>query len=126
MSRIEARPTDGLCYSPSEPKYLDRAGLDKEVTRVFDICQGCRLCFNMCASFEALFNSLDKANGDAAALQAAEKRQVVDLCWGCKLCEIRCPYTPADKHEFQLDFPRLMTRAKSVDAREGGVRLRER
>ncbi|MGH7906529.1 MAG: heterodisulfide reductase-related iron-sulfur binding cluster, partial [Candidatus Binataceae bacterium] len=44
----------------------------------------------------------------------------------CKLCEVRCPYTPRDGHEFQLDFPRLMTRAKSVKAKEHGIGLRER
>ena len=56
----------------------------------------------------------------------AEKERVVDLCYGCKLCEIKCPYTPHDGHEFQLDFPRLIIRGKSVNAREDGVKLRER
>ena len=60
------------------------------------------------------------------ALTAAEKERVIDLCYGCKLCEIKCPYTPHDGHEFQLDFPRLMLRAKAVNAKEDGVPLRER
>jgi len=41
------------------------------------------------------------------------------------LCEVRCPYTPRDGHEFQLDFPRLMLRARAVRAREHGVPRRE-
>jgi NAD-dependent dihydropyrimidine dehydrogenase PreA subunit len=104
----------------------DRAGLDKELERVFDICQGCRLCFNLCPSFPALFDATDRNDGDVRGLTAAEKERVIDLCYGCKLCEIKCPYTPHDGHEFQLDFPRLILRAKLVKAKEEGVKLRER
>ena len=42
-----------------------------------------------------------------------ETDRVIDLCYGCRLCEIKCPYTPRDGHPFQLDFPRLMMRARS-------------
>jgi glycerol-3-phosphate dehydrogenase subunit C len=124
--RIESRPTDGLTYNSTEPKYWNRGGLDKEVDRVFDICHGCRLCFNLCPSFPALFNAIDSKDGDVLALSADEKRRVIDLCYGCKLCEIKCPYTPRDGHEFQLDFPRLVLRAKAVNTREEGIKLRER
>jgi Fe-S oxidoreductase len=127
MSRIEAKPTDGLCYKATEPRYWDRPGLDKEVNRVFDICHGCRLCFNLCPSFPALFETLDCQEApDVRSLSARDKQRVVDLCYLCKMCEIRCPYTPRDGHEFQLDFPRLMQRAKAVTAREAGIRLRDR
>ncbi len=126
MSRIESRPTDGLSYNTTEPKYWDRAGLDKEIERVFDICHGCRLCFNMCPSFPELFGAVDRNDGDVRKLTAAENDRVIELCFGCKLCEVRCPYTPRDGHEFQLDFPRLMARAKAVKAKELGVPLRER
>ncbi len=47
MKRIESRPTDALTYNQTEPKYWERAALDREIERVFDICQGCRLCFNL-------------------------------------------------------------------------------
>jgi len=124
--RIESRPTDGLSYNSTEAIYWDRAGLDKEVERVFDICHGCRLCFNLCPSFPALFDAVDRNDGDVRALTAVEKDRVIDLCYGCKLCEIKCPYTPHDGHEFQLDFPRLILRAKAVNAKEHGVGLRER
>jgi glycerol-3-phosphate dehydrogenase subunit C len=124
-SRIQSQPTDGLSYTPTEPKYWDRAGLDQEVERVFDICHGCRLCFNLCPSFPSLFDSLAKHDDDVRGLTSAEKQRVIDLCYGCKLCEVKCPYTPRDGHEFQLDFPRLILRAKSVNARERGVAVRE-
>jgi len=126
MSRIESRPTDGLSYSQSEPKYWERAGLEKELTRVFDICNGCRLCFNLCPSFPTMFEAIEAHGGDAAKVKPEERERVVELCWGCKLCEIRCPYTPRDGHEFQLDFARLMQRAKALDARERKGGLRER
>ena len=126
MSRISSQPTDGLTYNITEPKYWSREGLDKEVTRVFDICHGCRLCFNLCPSFPALFDAVDKKDGDVLQLSAEEKRKVVDLCYLCKMCEVRCPYTPGDGHEFQLDFPRLMQRDKAVTAKEKGVEFRDK
>src|SRR5579884_2800625 len=126
MPRIESKPTDGLSYSPVEPKYWDPAGLVKEIDRVYDICVGCRLCFNLCGSFPAMFDAADAKEQDVRNLSAAEKDRVVDLCYDCKLCYLRCPYTPRDGHEFQLDFPRLMFRARAVRAKEKGLALRER
>ncbi len=127
MSRIESRPTEWLSYSPTEAKYWDRPGFELERERIFDICHGCRLCFNLCPAFPALFEAIDaKEAADVRRLTVAEKERVTDLCYGCKLCEVRCPYTPADGHEFQLDFPRLMLRTKALRVREHGVPLRER
>jgi len=53
-------------------------------------------------------------------------RQVVDECFQCKLCYTQCPYTVAEGHEFALDFPRLMLRAKAVRRRSSGIPLRDR
>jgi len=126
MSRIESRPTDGLSYDTTEPKYWNKEGLEKEIDRVFDICQGCRLCFNLCPSFPLLFEASDRLDHDVRRMTPAEKERVIELCWGCKLCEVKCPYTPRDGHEFQLDFPRLIMRAKAIRARENGIKLREK
>ncbi len=127
MARIESRPTDALSYNPNEPRYWEREKLDREINRVFDICHGCRLCFNLCPSFPSLFKAIDKrGDEDVRSMTAAEKREVIDLCYECKLCEVRCPYTPHDGHEFQLDFPRLIMRARAVQAREEGVKLRDK
>src|SRR5581483_9102187 len=38
---------------------------------------------------------------------------VVELCFNCKLCYVNCPYVPG-QHEWAIDFPRLMLRAKKV------------
>jgi len=126
MARISSQPTDGLTYNAAEPKYWKREALDKEITRVFDICHGCRLCFNLCPSFPSLFDALDQKDGDVRRLSEKEKREVSDLCYLCKMCEIKCPYTPEDGHEFQLDFPRLMQREKAVRARDKGIQRRDK
>jgi glycerol-3-phosphate dehydrogenase subunit C len=34
-----------------EESFYDPAELEKEMRRVFDICHGCRRCFNLCDSF---------------------------------------------------------------------------
>src|SRR5271165_7156031 len=86
MGRIESTPTEGLSYDPNDPRYWNRAELQKEIVRVYDICLGCRLCFNLCPSFPALFEAADTKDGDVLALTRQEQQRVVDLCYGCKLC----------------------------------------
>ena len=44
----------------------------------------------------------------------------MDACFQCKLCEVQCPYTPREKHEFQLDFPKLVHRYKAQRAKQRG------
>src|SRR5665213_3202839 len=101
MKRITAQPTAGLSYNATEEKYWDQGGVDMEINRVFDICNGCRLCFNLCPSFPALFDAADRVDGEVREMTAAEKGDVVDLCYNCKMCEVKCPYTTRDGHEFQ-------------------------
>ncbi len=111
-----------------DPKFWDVADLDREIRRVFDICHTCRMCFSYCPSFPALFDAVDrheeKGEGEVEALTPEEITPVVDLCWQCKLCYVKCPYTPP--HKFMVDFPRLLQRAKLVQVRRDGVKLRER
>jgi glycerol-3-phosphate dehydrogenase subunit C len=95
-------------YDPTDPHYFDPAALRVELDRVFDLCHGCRLCFNLCPSFPTLFDFIDARDGDVAALTDGEHDQVVDQCYQCKLCYVKCPYVPP--HEWELDFPRLMMR----------------
>ncbi len=114
-------------YDPSDPAYWDEAATREELTRVFDLCHGCRLCFKFCTSFPTLFDLIDRDDAqDSATLTAAEQDRVVDECFGCKLCgELNCPYTPG-KHEWELDFPRLMLRAKAFQHAEGTKTRKER
>jgi glycerol-3-phosphate dehydrogenase subunit C len=99
-------------YDPTDPKYFDPGALREELDRVFDLCHGCRLCFNLCPSFPTLFDFIDAKDGDVSALSDSEHRQVVDECYQCKLCYVKCPYVPP--HEWELDFPRLMSRVHAV------------
>jgi glycerol-3-phosphate dehydrogenase subunit C len=101
-------------YDPFHPKYLIEGDLREELTRVYDLCHGCRLCFKFCTSFPTLFKFIDALpDQDSARLTPAQQDQVVDECFQCKLCYVNCPYTP-DNHEWALDFPRLMMRAEQV------------
>lgn len=111
-----------------DPKFLDRAAIAAESSRVFDVCHTCRMCFNYCPSFPALFDAVDahveRGEGEVAALTPAEHRKIVDLCYGCKLCLVKCPYAPP--HEWAIDFPLVMMRAKAARAREEGVTRQDR
>jgi len=101
-------------YDPKHPKYLDEADVREELTRVYDLCHGCRLCFKFCTSFPTLFEFVDRhADQDAGRLTPAQQDQVVDECFQCKLCYVNCPYVP-ELHEWALDFPRLMLRADAM------------
>ena len=44
---ISYMPTDGLSYDPNEEKYWDPNALQKELTRVYEVCHGCRMCFKV-------------------------------------------------------------------------------
>jgi Fe-S oxidoreductase len=124
---ISYQPTDGLCYDPEQPRYWDPALLRKETLRVFEVCHGCRMCFKYCDSFPRLFRLLDQQHeGDVRRLDEAQVASVMDTCFQCKLCEVQCPYTPRDRHEYQLDFPKLVHRHKAVEAKRKGVPLRDR
>lgn len=126
MSRIQTKPTDGLSYSPLEKNYFHPEKLHKELERGFDICHGCRLCFNLCPSFPALFDAVDRNDGDVTKLTAKETDYVIDTCFQCKICYVKCPYTPAEGHDFQLDYPALLQRAKAVRVQSKGVAFREK
>lgn len=50
---------------------------------------------------------------------------VVDNCYLCDLCFMtKCPYTPP--HEWNVDFPHLMLRAKAVKYKKGNMPLRDK
>lgn len=111
-------------YDPSHPQYLDEADVRNELTRVFDLCHGCRLCFKYCTSFPTLFAMVDQHDDqDAGRLTPAQQDQVIDECFQCKLCYVNCPYIP-ELHEWALDFPRLMLRADAMRHATGQVSLR--
>ena len=108
-----------ITYDPKHSLYLDEADVRDELTRVYDLCHGCRRCFKFCTSFPTLFEMIDKHDDqDAGRMTPAEQDQVVDECFQCKLCYVNCSYTP-ELHEWKLDFPRLMLRADAMQHEQG-------
>ena len=105
--------------TPIEPKQLE-----KETLRIYEVCDGCRRCFNLCPSFNTLLGRIDVYEGDVAKLSTADHHQIVDECYYCKLCFNHCPYTPP--HHYEIDFPHLMIAWKKRLAAERGVRWRDR
>ena len=54
--------------------FYDEAKIDAEMERVFDICHGCRRCFNLCDSFPILFDMIDEGpTGELDGVPKAER-----------------------------------------------------
>ena len=108
------------------PDFFDEGKLMAEMERVFDICHGCRRCVSLCQSFPNLFDLVDAtADGEVHGVAKDDYWKVVDQCYLCDLCYMtKCPYTPP--HEWNLDFPHLMLRAKAVKHDKGGVPARDK
>jgi len=109
-----------------DAEFYDEAKLDEELRRVFDICHGCRRCFNLCDSFPRLFDLIDDSEtGELDSVDSKDFGPVIDACTLCDMCFLtKCPYVPP--HEFNLDFPHLMLRARAIENKKGGVGFFER
>jgi len=107
------------------PEFYDETSALKEMERVFDICHGCRRCVSLCQSFPTLFDLVDATDdGEVHGVKKEAYWSVVDQCYMCDLCYMtKCPYTPP--HEWNLDFPHLMLRAKAIKHRKGEVKASE-
>ncbi len=101
-----------------------RAELTRETLRIYEVCDGCRRCFNLCPSFNTLFDRIDAGESDLTKLAGADFERIARECFYCKLCYNHCPYTPP--HQYAIDFPRLMVAWKKRLAAEHGVRWRDR
>jgi glycerol-3-phosphate dehydrogenase subunit C len=108
------------------PEFTDAAALDAELERVFDICHGCRRCFNLCESFPTLFDAVDEApTGELDSVPKEAYWKVVEHCYLCDMCYMtKCPYVPP--HEWNVDFPHLMLRAKAKRFQDGKTRVRDK
>lgn len=109
-----------------DPAFRDRAALDAELERVFNICHGCRRCVSLCHAFPTLFDLIDESKTmEIDGVDKADYPRVVEQCYLCDLCyQTKCPYTPP--HPWNVDFPHLMLRAKAVEFGERGVPLSAR
>ncbi len=113
-----------MAFDFNATDFYDPQSYAKETARIFDICNGCRLCFNLCPSFDVLFKRIDELDGDMEKLGSGDTKRIVDLCYDCKLCFPKCPYTPP--HKYMLDFPRLMLRGKAIESKKHGVPFRDK
>ncbi|WP_038051851.1 heterodisulfide reductase-related iron-sulfur binding cluster [Thioalkalivibrio sp. ALJ1] len=104
------------------PEFYNEESLFAELERVYDICHGCRRCVSLCNSFPTLFDLVDES--ETFEVDGVDKKdywKVVDHCYLCDLCYLtKCPYVPP--HEWNVDFPHLMLRAKAVRYQSEGAK----
>lgn len=106
--------------------FWNEDSLNKELERVYDICHGCRRCVSLCNSFPVLFDLVDESSTmEVDGVAKEDYWKVVDHCFLCDLCfMVKCPYVPP--HEWNLDFPHLMLRAKAVRYKKEGASFRDK
>ena len=129
----KGEPREGNLAAPirhpvpwQDPVFYDTAVIEAELHRVFDICHGCRRCFNLCQAFPTLFDLIDNSPSmELGDVPVADYQKVVEQCYLCDLCYMtKCPYVPP--HPWNVDFPHLMLRAKAANFRGGRTRRRDR
>ncbi len=106
--------------------FYDEAKLFDELERVYDICHGCRRCVSLCTAFPTLFDLVDESKTmEVDGVDKQDYWKVVDKCYLCDMCYMsKCPYVPP--HEWNVDFPHLMLRAKALKFRKNGARFRDK
>jgi len=126
-------PREGNLQAPTRhnidwknPDFFNEDSLYQELERVYDLCHGCRRCVSLCQSFPVLFDLVDESpTMEVDGVDKKDYMKVVDQCYLCDLCYMtKCPYTPP--HEWNIDFPHLMLRAKAVKFKKDEVRRRDR
>lgn len=124
MSRegsLEAPTRHPLDWKSEDFWNLD--SLNHELERVFDLCHSCRRCVSLCQSFPVLFDLVDNSpTMEVDSVDKADYMKVVDQCYLCDLCyQTKCPYIPP--HEWNIDFPHLMLRAKAIKHKNGETKI---
>jgi Fe-S oxidoreductase len=109
-----------------DPAFYNEAAVLGELERVFDICHGCRRCVSLCNAFPTLFDLVDESSTmEVDGVDKSDYWSVVDHCYLCDLCYLtKCPYVPP--HEWNVDFPHLMLRAKALGFKQGRTKMRDK
>jgi len=130
---MSSAPREGSLEAPTRhpldwksDDFWSEQSLFAEMERAFDICHGCRRCVSLCQSFPTLFDLVDESETmEVDGVDKADYFKVVDHCYLCDLCYLtKCPYVPP--HEWNLDFPHLMLRAKAFHFRNEGAGMRNK
>ena len=128
MSATPPVPREGSLDAPTRhaldwknSAFYDQSALDAELERVFHICHGCRRCVSLCQAFPTLFDLVDESKTmEVDGVAKSDYAKVVEQCYLCDLCyQTKCPYVPP--HEWNVDFPHLMLRAKAAAFQRGEV-----
>ena len=108
------------------PDFYNEEKTFVELERIFDICHGCRRCVSLCGAFPTLFDLVDESSTqEVDGVDKKDYWKVVDQCYLCDLCYMtKCPYVPP--HEWNVDFPHTMLRAKAIKFKSGGVTFGEK
>ena len=126
-------PAEGSTQAPvrhdlawREPAFYDAEACNAELARVYDICHGCRRCVSLCDAFPTLFDLVDESpTFEVDGVDVGDYGKVAEQCYLCDLCfQTKCPYVPP--HEWAVDFPHLMLRAKAIAFKQRGTGLRDR
>lgn len=106
--------------------FYNEDSLNQELERVYDICHGCRRCVSLCDAFPTLFDLVDESDTmEVDGVDKSDYIKVADQCYLCDLCYMtKCPYVPP--HEWNVDFPHLMLRAKAVHFKQHGTSFRNK
>ena len=126
-------PREGSLQAPTRhplgqdhPDFYNEERVFDELERVYDICHGCRRCVSLCNAFPTLFDLVDDSDTmEVDGVNRQDYWKVVDHCYLCDLCYLtKCPYVPP--HEWNVDFPHLMLRAKALGFKQGRSKLRDK
>lgn len=129
---MASTPREGSLEAPTRhpiewqsAEFWDENALNQELERVYDICHGCRRCVSLCDSFPTLFDLVDESDTmEVDGVAKEDYYKVAEQCYLCDMCYMsKCPYVPP--HEWNVDFPHLMLRAKAVHYRKNGAKLRD-
>lgn len=106
--------------------FYNEEKINSELERVFDICHTCRRCVSLCNSFPSLFDLIDDSETlEVDGVSKNDYKKVVDECYLCDICYLtKCPYVPP--HEWNVDFPHLMLRAKAANFKKGQSNVRDK
>jgi Fe-S oxidoreductase len=108
-----------------DASFWDEDALHQEMQRVFDICHTCRRCLPLCNAFPTLFDLVDESETlEVDSLTPEDHFHVAERCYLCDMCFMaKCPYVPP--HEWEVDFPHLMLRAKAIQYKQGKASFRD-
>ncbi|CAG0949573.1 glycerol-3-phosphate dehydrogenase subunit C [Planctomycetaceae bacterium] len=63
----------------NDPKFWDKGDLRAETDRIYDICNGCRLCFKFCDTFPTIFRGIDGISDQSRAAHLKAHPELLEV-----------------------------------------------